>query len=198
MLAETQETRQQWEALTEPTRRVAVAADLELRRRHPGMVLEPLRSAEPAGILSPDPVPATPREDVWIQDTLDGAAHLARAEAENAAASPGEPPLTSAQREARGQQALGLTPPTVHDEIPEHVHRIRKNARKAREEIDKLRGTAQYAEDDDAVYLGTAWGDLARRDRDAIVQPPKPDVVPASAVLERAQQRRAAREAEPA
>ena len=34
-------------ALTEPTRRVAVAADLELRRRHPDMDLEPLKSAEP-------------------------------------------------------------------------------------------------------------------------------------------------------
>jgi hypothetical protein len=197
LLAETQETRQQWEALTEPTRRVAIAADLELRRRHPGVVLEPLRSAEPAGILSPDPVPATQREDVWVQETLDGTAHLARAEAENAAAPPGEPTLTSVQREARGQQALGLTPPTVHAEVPELVHRIRENARKAQEEIDKLRSTAQYAEDDDAVYLGTAWGDLARRDRDAIVQPPKPDVMPASAILQHAQQRQAAREAEP-
>jgi hypothetical protein len=101
------------------------------------------------------------------------------------------------QREARGQQALGLTPPTVHAEVPELVHRIRENARKAQEEIDKLRSTAQYAEDDDAVYLGTAWGDLARRDRDAIVQPPKPDVMPASAILQHAQQRQAAREAEP-
>jgi hypothetical protein len=197
LLAETQETRRQWEALTEPTRRVAIAADLELRRRHPGMELEPLRSAEPAGILSPDTVPDAPREDVWIQDTLDGATHLARAEAENAAATPGEPPLTSAHREARGQQALGLTPPTARDEVPAQVHRIRENARKAQEEIDKLRGTAQFAEDDDAVYLGTAWGDLARSDRDAIVQPPKPEVVPASAVLQRAQQRRPSREAEP-
>jgi len=195
LLAETQETRRQWEALTEPTRRVAVAADLELRRRHLGTVLEPLKSAEHAGIPSPDPVPAAPREEVWIQETLDGAAHLAGAENISA---PREASLTPAQREARGQQALGLTPPTVHDEVPEQVHRIRENARKAQEQIDKLRGTAQYAEDDDAVYLGTAWGNLARRDRDAIVQPPKPEVVPASAVLKRAQERSASREVEPA
>ncbi len=37
LLGEAQETRRQWEALTEPTRRVAIAADLELRRRHPGI-----------------------------------------------------------------------------------------------------------------------------------------------------------------
>jgi len=195
LLAETQETRRQWEALTEPTRRVAVAADLELRRRHLGTVLEPLMSAEPAGIPSDDSVPAAPREEVWVQETLDGAAHLAGAENVSA---PHEAPLTPAQREARGQQILGLTPSTVHDEVPEQVHRIRENARKAQEEIDKLRGTPQFAEDDDATYLGPAWGDLARRDRDAILQPPKPDVVPASAVLRRAQERRAAREAEPA
>ena len=47
MLAAAQETRRQWEALTESTRRAAIAADLELRRRHPGLRLEPLRSAEP-------------------------------------------------------------------------------------------------------------------------------------------------------
>jgi hypothetical protein len=35
-LAEAQETRRQWVILTEPTRQVAVAADQELRRRHPG------------------------------------------------------------------------------------------------------------------------------------------------------------------
>jgi hypothetical protein len=46
-LATAQDTRRQWEALTEPTRRAAIAGDLELRRRHPGTRLEPLKSAEP-------------------------------------------------------------------------------------------------------------------------------------------------------
>jgi hypothetical protein len=35
-LAKAQETRRQWVILTEPTRQVALAADHELRRRHPG------------------------------------------------------------------------------------------------------------------------------------------------------------------
>jgi len=53
-LAEAQETRRQWAALTEPTRRMALAADLELRRRHPDTRLAPLTgtagiSAEAAG-----------------------------------------------------------------------------------------------------------------------------------------------------
>ncbi len=122
---------------------------------------------------------------MWVQDTLDGAVHLAREGTAAAANLDGEP-AAPGRREARGQQALGLTPSAVHDEVPEQVHRIRENARKAQAEIDRLRGTPQYAEDDDAVYLGAAWGNLIRRDRDAILQPPKPDVVPASAILQRA------------
>jgi len=40
--------RQEWEHATERSRRLAIAADAELRRRHPGRKIEPLRSAEPA------------------------------------------------------------------------------------------------------------------------------------------------------
>ena len=80
--------------------------------------------------------------------------------------------------------------------MPAQVHRIRENARKAQAEIDRLRSTPRYAEDDDDVYAGTAWGNLSHRDRDAILQPPKPHVMPASAVLQRARERVAAREPE--
>jgi hypothetical protein len=41
------EDRRAWEAATEPQRRLAVAADTELRRRYPEMRMEPLQSAEP-------------------------------------------------------------------------------------------------------------------------------------------------------
>ena len=40
--------RQQWEHTTELSRRLAIASDAELRRRHPRQKIEPLRSAEPA------------------------------------------------------------------------------------------------------------------------------------------------------
>ena len=43
IFAAAQETRRQWETVTEPTRRIAIAADLELRRRHPGRRIPPLR-----------------------------------------------------------------------------------------------------------------------------------------------------------
>jgi len=40
--------RQEWEQATAGSRRLAIAADTELRRRHPHRKIEPLRSAEPA------------------------------------------------------------------------------------------------------------------------------------------------------
>src|SRR5262249_61348367 len=39
--------RAEWEAATRRQRQLAVAADAELRRRHPGQYFAPLRSAEP-------------------------------------------------------------------------------------------------------------------------------------------------------
>jgi hypothetical protein len=132
---------------------------------------------------------------VWIQETLDGAAHLAQPDAD--IAEPAQEPLpTSAQRETLGQHALGLIPSAVHDDVPEQVQRIRENARRIQDQIDMLRSTPEFAEDDDAEYLGTAWGDLHHRDRDAILQPPKPEIVPSRAVLQRARERQAAREPE--
>jgi len=65
MFTAAQDTRQQWEAVTETTRRIAIAADIELRRRHPGMQLEPLRPHpnEAVSITYPDE-PGAVREDV--------------------------------------------------------------------------------------------------------------------------------------
>jgi hypothetical protein len=67
--------RHQWEQATAHTRRLAIAADAELRRRHPGQRIEPLRSAEPV------PVSDSERDDLtlavdnkigqlarWVQD----------------------------------------------------------------------------------------------------------------------------------
>jgi len=197
MLAEAQETRRQWEALTEPTRRMTLAADLELRRRHPGPALEPLTPADTAGIANPDHAPTSaPRKEVWVQQTLDGAAHLAAEDAEKPKTPNVQPVLTRAQREARGQQLLGLTPDAVHEAIPEQVLRIRENVREAQETIDRIRTTPQFAEDDDAVYLGPAWDVLGQRERGAILQPPKPDVMPAREIARRVQDRWATQEAE--
>jgi hypothetical protein len=50
ILAALMDDRRAWEAATEPQRRLAVAADTELRRRHPDVRIKPLRSAEPGEV----------------------------------------------------------------------------------------------------------------------------------------------------
>ena len=49
-LAQAMADRQEWEHATAGSRHLAIAADTELRRRHPGRKIEPLRSAEPAPV----------------------------------------------------------------------------------------------------------------------------------------------------
>ncbi len=74
-LAEAHDTRCQWEAMTEPTRRLARAADIELKRRG---VLGPddaLRSAEPEGFKYPA---GNKTAEVWVQPRLDGSVDLPR------------------------------------------------------------------------------------------------------------------------
>jgi hypothetical protein len=73
--AATMDDRREWEQATAHSRRLAIAADAELRRRHPGQRIEPLRSAEPV------PVSDNERRDLaltadnkigqvtqWVQD----------------------------------------------------------------------------------------------------------------------------------
>ncbi|MGH3274557.1 MAG: AAA family ATPase [Streptosporangiaceae bacterium] len=194
-LAAVHETRRQWEALTEPSRRVAVAADMELRRRHPDMSLEPLKSAEPEGIALRRADRPSHRES-WVQGTLEGSEQFGREQPDHSEAE--ERPLTAEQREAAGQEALGLTPQAVHEEIPDQVLRIRETVRLAQARIDDLQDTRVPGEDPDDDHLGRAWEVLGRRERDTIVQPPKPDIVPAREIMQRAQQRVADREGEPA
>ena len=66
--------RQEWEQATAHSRHLAIAADAELRRRHPDRKIEPLRSAEPAPVgdaerQHPDLIPHHRNgETTWIRD----------------------------------------------------------------------------------------------------------------------------------
>jgi hypothetical protein len=76
VLAGLMEDRRAWEAATEPQRRLAVAADAELRRRYPEMRIEPLRSAEPEEVSDEqraelDVLPEKQREyqpPAWVRE----------------------------------------------------------------------------------------------------------------------------------
>ena len=58
--------RHEWEHATEHTRHLAIAADAELRRRHPDQQIEPLRSAEPDPVADADceELPLAPDEKI--------------------------------------------------------------------------------------------------------------------------------------
>ena len=64
------EDRQAWEQIAAGPRRLAVAADSELRRRNPDKPIEPLRSAEPRGpeydeITKPQPEAGPAETPEW-------------------------------------------------------------------------------------------------------------------------------------
>ena len=73
--AATMDHRREWEQATAHSRRLAIAADAELRRRHPGQRIEPLRSAEPVPVSDSERCDLTLAADnkigqvaQWVQD----------------------------------------------------------------------------------------------------------------------------------
>jgi hypothetical protein len=74
-LAKTMDDRHEWGQATQHPRRLAVAADAELRRRHPSQQIEPLQSAEPETLSEErrEDLVLTPGQDIgeiggWIKD----------------------------------------------------------------------------------------------------------------------------------
>ena len=116
-----------------------------------------------------------------MQLTLDGTAHplpIGSSQPQRMGAPDRQP------AEADGQLMLGLTPHTAHHEIPEHVLRIRDNAKIAQAKLDDLISLRQPATDADDISPGLAWPAAQQRDRDAVLQPPQPEVVPSTRIVE--------------
>ena len=79
VFAQTMADRADWDTATRAQRQLAVAADAELRRRHPGQYFSPLRSAEPEPASAPesDELALTPDQSPgetgqWIKDLAAG------------------------------------------------------------------------------------------------------------------------------
>ncbi|MGH3304995.1 MAG: hypothetical protein ACRDOK_25665, partial [Streptosporangiaceae bacterium] len=135
-LEQTMEVRREWERATEQTRRLAVAADAELRRRHPGQRFEPLRSAEPL--------------------------------------------VTEDER-----NQLELAPGAEHYETPAWITRLAAERRTVRGRLDERKAVRVPSADPKYEPEGEAWPEWIERDRDAILQPPKPEMRPTPGVLQR-------------
>ena len=124
-LAQAMTDRQEWEQATAGSRRLAIAADAELRRRHPYRKIEPLRSAEPA------PASGAERQ---------------------------HPDLTPQQRSSETARMGDLT-------VQRQAFRAAIN-----EHRQPVPGEASPA-------ARTPW-------RDAILQPPKPQITPSAEILQ--------------
>jgi hypothetical protein len=147
VFAAVMDDRAEWDRATAQQRRLAVAADAELRRRHPGQRFEPLRSDEPE-------------------------------------------PATEAQREE-----LTLT---AGEEITERGQWIKDLAAERSTFADRLAERQSMvipSEDPDYGDLGQAFPAWRGPDKDAILQPPKPEIRPSAQVLERAMARESGMEA---
>lgn len=176
-LAIAHDTRCQWEALTEPARRLARAADVELKRRGVLSADEELRSFEPAGFAYPADA------DVWVQPRLDGGIDR-----------PAEPKLAGpADREQQALQILGLTLDYEQRELPAEISKVAAYNRQRQAEVDRRRNERDDSELEDRLSGTSAW-DLAARGRSRpIIQPPKPPVPPSDRILELAADREAER-----
>jgi hypothetical protein len=141
VFAATMADRDDWDAATRAQRHLAIAADAELRRRHPGQPLPPLRSAEPE--LATESQPAEP---VAIPDD---------------------------QRGEIGQLITGLVA----------AHRTFAERLADRQSLTVPSPDPGYGD------LGHAFPPWPAPSRDAILQPPKPEIRPSTQVLERAADR---------
>ena len=141
VFATTMTDRADWEQATRQQRQLAVAADAELRRRHPDQRFAPLRSAEPD-------------------------------------------PATQAQRDE-----LTMTAGEETKEIGQWIKDLAAEHQTFADRLAERQSTTIPSEDPDYADLGQAFPPWMGRSKDAILQPPKPEIRPSARVLERATDR---------
>jgi hypothetical protein len=139
--------RAEWERATEQTRHLAVAADAELRRRHPDQRIEPVRSAEP------EPGSDTDREE------------------------------------------LQLAPDQRIGEMAAWVSDLAAQRQAFAEKLAERQALRVPSEDPEEHDLGPAFPAWNPPERDAILQPPKPEIRPAAKIMELAREQEAGWEA---
>jgi hypothetical protein len=129
--------RADWEQATRQQRHLAVAADAELRRRHPDQHYPPLRSAEPA-------------------------------------------PATQAQRDE-----LTLTAGQEIQGTGQWIKDLALRRREFKDRLSERRCLLIPAQDPSCEHLGQAFPAWKAPGRDAILQPPKPEIQPSARILQR-------------
>jgi hypothetical protein len=130
-----------WELATRQQRHLAVAADAELRRRHPDQRFAALRSAEPE-------------------------------------------PATQVQHDE-----LAMTAGEKNKEMGQWIKDLAAGHHTFADKLAERQSMTVPSEDPDYADLGQAFPPWTGRGKDAILQPPKPEIRPSAQVLERATDR---------
>ena len=120
---------------------MAIAADAELRRRHPDLRIQPLHSAEPG-------------------------------------------PIGGADREQ-----LSLSSDQKFGEIAPWIRELAAQRQAFREKFEERLGLMVPSEDPDWGDLGEAFPAWQSTGRDAILQPPRPQITPSARILQLVQER---------
>jgi hypothetical protein len=169
-LATSQAAYDEWEQQTTRDRWLPLAARAELQRRHPQMQLPPLRSAEPE-----PPSEAERRELLWPR--IDQQGNVRSEPDHEAAPEPGTGvPGQSERPRARWPQ---VDRHGVVSDPPQWVLDAEQQAGETREKLAARASQKVPEEDHEWGDVGSAWPGLAERERDAILQPAKPQMQPA-------------------
>jgi hypothetical protein len=127
----------------------------------------------------------------WEQNT-EGSRHLAiAAHSEYMRRNPDARllPLRSAEPpKPAGEEKTALIPDRAEHETPQWVTELAERNRAALEKIEETHSLRMPAEDHEWEDIGEAWPDELRRERDAVIQPPKPEIRPAEPVAEAARE----------
>ena len=125
----------------------------------------------------------------WEQNT-EGSRHLAvAAHSEYMRRNPEAqlPPLRSAEPpKPAEEEKTALIPDHAEHETPEWVTELAERNRAALQKIEETKSLRMPAEDHEWEDIGEAWPDELRRERDAVIQPPKPEIKPAEPVAQAA------------
>jgi AAA domain/TrwC relaxase len=88
-----------------------------------------------------------------------------------------------------------LDPATETDageyKMPSWLEHLAQQRQAAQAELDDRRSVRMPSEDPEGDYDGFAWPQFIQRERDAVIQPPKPEIRPSAAIIEAAAEREA-------
>ena len=97
------------------------------------------------------------------------------------------PPMRSAEPPKPAEEERAQLEPTgTEHETPAWITELEEQNRAAMAKIEEVKGLRVPSEDPEWEDEGEAWPDELRRERDAILQPPPPEIKPTEPVAERA------------